>query len=418
MRNNFIKKTLKNGVTLYMYIDPTMRKTYVSYAINYGSSGKWFNFYYKDKLYHVLPGCAHFLEHMLGEHSKYGNIYKYFASKKYDRNGVTGLDNTRYFFCGTEDIKESIEKLINMVDDPVFTENDVEETKYAIIEETKRVLNNKGRVGYALCKRNLYKNLDIYHESLGSIGNEETTKSLDYNTLKLCYDAFYYDANKTLLVGGNFDEQEMVDYIESIYAKLKPHKKELKELEYKELDKVKKEEEIYYMPTNDDYVTIGFKEKIEKLTKKEILFYIWFILDYKFSDTKYFKKNLKKENIISYFSDISVDFYEDKYYEIIISVSAKDTPKFIEKIKDYMKVMDLTEKEFELYKRTSIADEAVKIDYKYRVLNTFLNKIEYSENFDEIDFIKTLTFDRFKEFFNSITTDNYTVSIIRNIDNK
>ena len=80
----------------------------------------------EGKVVEVLPGIAHFLEHMLGEHSKYGNMYKIFSDKKYQKNGITYGELTRFYFCGLNDIKESIKILINTIDDPVFTKEDVE----------------------------------------------------------------------------------------------------------------------------------------------------------------------------------------------------------------------------------------------------------------------------------------------------
>lgn len=58
MKNEIIKKTLKNGVKLYLYKDENMKRTIVSYGINYGSSGEYADFYYEDKLVHVLPAMS------------------------------------------------------------------------------------------------------------------------------------------------------------------------------------------------------------------------------------------------------------------------------------------------------------------------------------------------------------------------
>ena len=115
MKNNYIKKTLSNGVKLYLFLDKNMKQYYVDYIVNYGSSGKWYDFYLDNKHYHVLPGCAHFLEHLLGEHSKYGNYYEKLVSKKYFSNATTAPNITHYYFRGIDDILKSIEEIINVV---------------------------------------------------------------------------------------------------------------------------------------------------------------------------------------------------------------------------------------------------------------------------------------------------------------
>ena len=413
--NNYIKRVLSNGVKLYLYPDAKMKKTYVGYSIGYGSSGKWFDFYYNDEKHHVLPGCAHFLEHMLGEHSKYGNIYNYFSSLNYECNAITYSTDTIFYFIGVDGIKDSIKKLIEAIDEPVFTSSDVEETKHAIIEETKRGLNNKHRVALAQYSRDLYKGMDLYHETLSSIGNEVTTEALDYDTLKICYDAFYYDENKTLLVAGNFQEEEMVEYLESIYANIKPHKKEMAEYQYIDLDKIKNKMSVNYLPTSDDYVIMGFKEKFNGFTKKEVYYFINFIAEFKFSDYNDFKTNLKKKDIISSYGGYSSYLYGSEYYDFFICASVKKIDLFIEEVIEYFKKNNLTREDFELYKKGIIADQVVSRDFKYRKFDAFVIKRMFSDDFEDIDFIKSLSYERFNEFYNSLNFDEYVVSVIRDI---
>ncbi|MBR1413899.1 MAG: insulinase family protein [Bacilli bacterium] len=412
MRNNYIKKTLKNGVKLYLYIDKNMTQTYVDYMVDYGHNGKFFKFYYQDKLYEVLPGCAHFLEHMLGEHSKYGNIYKYFTTKKYQRNATTSIDVTHYYFLGVEDIKDSIEKLINVVDNPVFTKEDVLETKPAIIEETKRGLNNAEAISSNLSRYNLYKDLDILDSSLSYIGNEETTKSLDYETLKLCYDAFYYDENKTLLIAGNFDEDDMTEYVESVYDGLKPHKKEVRLYEYR-LDKKKKEKEIRYMATNDDLVSISFKQCNNGFSKKEIVYFLGYLYGIKYGADKEFTKELKRDNIITSMDGCNHLNISDNDFFITIYCTAKNSDEAISKIIEKIKLNDFDEKDFELYFRVQLAHNILVYDNKYQELMRFVYNKYYTDDFNDIDFIKNITFTRFMEFYNSLKFDDYSIGLVR-----
>ncbi|MDE6141885.1 MAG: insulinase family protein, partial [Bacilli bacterium] len=298
MRTNYIKKTLSNGVKLYLYLDKNMKKYYVDYGVNYGSNGKWHKFYFDDEYYEVPPGCAHFLEHMLGEHSKYGNFYNYMSSKKYQINAATYYNVTHFYFQGTEDIYDCIEKLINVIDNPIFNDDDIAHSKRAIAEETKRVLNNRIRMGCAILGHNIYKDLNLFDETYCTIGNEETTNKLDYKTLKTCYDAFYYDENKTLIIAGNFDEDELTNFLEETYSKLSPHPKRLREFSYKALHQKKKDEQIYYMTTKDDFFSMGFKQENDKFSRKEVFYLLAFLSDIKFSSETPFIKKLKKEDIL------------------------------------------------------------------------------------------------------------------------
>ena len=414
--NNYIKRKLKNGVNLYLYIDKNMKKTFVDYIIDYGSNGKFFDFNLDGKDYHVLPGTAHFLEHMLGEHSKYGNFYKIFGSRGYSRNGGTALDYTQYYFIGKNDIKDSIKILIESIDDPVFTVKDVEETRFAIAEETKRNLNSTGAIFYGMINRNLYKNIEVFHDSLCTIGNEKTTYDLTYETLKACYEAFYYDENKTLVIGGNFDEQEMVDYLESIYKNLKPHKKNVTLKEYKDLDEIRTKKEIRKMPTNDDIVGMYFKNKIDGFSKFEIAYYSDFMIENKFSKKMPFIEKLINDNIISGPDCDCAEFVVDGYYQFLIGAKVKDNmaDKFMKLALDEIKINSFNKKDFDLYIRREMANQAFSLDNKYNRLLGFASRKMYSDDFSNIENLKKLNFERFIEFYKSINFDNYTIGIITN----
>lgn len=413
MRINYIKKTLKNGVKLYLYLDKNMKRYYADYGVDYGSSGKWHKFYLDDKYYEVLPGCAHFLEHMLGEHSKYGNFYNYIASKKYQINAGTYFSVTHYYFQGKEDIYDCIEKLINVIDDPVFNDEDIAQSKHAIAEETKRVLNNRIRMGGAILGHNLYKDLSIFDETYCTIGNEETTEKLDYKTLKACYDAFYYDANKTLVIAGNFDEEEITNFLEDVYSRLPSHPKRLKEFEYKELDKKKTDQQIYYMTTKDDFLSIGFKQKVNGFSKKEIFYLLAFLGDIKLGDENAFVKQLKSDDIIASIYGFSPERIDDEHYYIELSANVKDADKFKSLVIEELKKNDFKEEDWNLFIRENIANQVYRSDNKYQEINNLFPRKYFSDDFDDLDFLKTLTFTRFQEFYKSLNFDDYSISIIR-----
>lgn len=412
MKNEIIKKTLKNGVKLYLYKDENMKRTIVSYGVNYGSSGEYADFYYEDKHISVKPGCAHFLEHLLLEHSKYGNLYHKFAGKKYSKNGLTGMYMTYYYFIGVDDIKESLKELLVSIQEPVFTREDVLKTSEAIISETRMVRDNKQRVARAIVDRNFYEDLELVSDTLSFIGDEETTKSIDYEMLKTCYDAFYSDDNKVLLIGGNINVEEMTEYVESIYVSLPKHENRRREYKYN-LGNIRNSRQIEYMSTEDDYVLVGFRnDMLKDFSLIEIIYYLDFIMDSKFSAGNEFVENLKKESVISsyigwssYVRDYGIHFY--------LNASCKDVDKFYNRIISKLKENDFSQNYFELYKKKTMANEAFKMDYKYSVLTNFVSRVDISENLSYVDFVKSMTFDRCMEFYNKLNFERNTTAIIR-----
>ena len=103
--NRFKKIILDNGIPLYLCVDPTMKKVFVSYNLKYGSSGKWFVFNNNGNDYHVITGYAHYLEHLLGEHSKFGDMYRNFDKRFQSANAYTGMNETSYHFNGKDNIR-------------------------------------------------------------------------------------------------------------------------------------------------------------------------------------------------------------------------------------------------------------------------------------------------------------------------
>lgn len=413
MIKDYIKKTLSNGVKLYLYLDNNMKQSYCGYMIGYGSSGKFNKFYYNDKLYTTPSGCAHFLEHLLGEHSKYGNIYHYFASQNYIKNGVTGEDYTAYFFRGTKDIKNSIKKLINTIDDPVFNEKDIEECKKAIVEETKRGENNHFNSLYNLVNRNLYKDLDLADESLINIGSAETNANMDYETLKLCYDAYYYDANKTLLIAGPYEEKEIIDFVEEVYKEIPRHKCNIKSYEYNELDKVKTAKDIKYKPINSIYAGIGFKESSKGFSKKEISEYNQIILDTLFSSIAEESIRLKKENILKQVIGAYTYFLPNDLYHLGLITNIYNENIILEEIIKTLKSFKMSEEDFALYVKDKIASEALSMDFKYDKFIEFKSKMNIYDHFNDIEFYKHISYERLIEYYNSLKFDNNTLALFK-----
>ena len=205
-------KTLKNGIRVYFYKSSMLKHTFVSYNVEYGSSGYYDKFYYKDKPYHVKPAMAHFLEHLLIEKSHLGNMHINFNSRNYESNGLTYSDLTSFYFIGydtKENILTSIKELILMVDKPNFTYENVEEVKNAIIEELNIKEDNKYQLALANNRHNTFVSFDEVPVNNNVLGSVKTTKEITLEDVKTCYDAYYYDENKFLVIGGDVDIPEV-----------------------------------------------------------------------------------------------------------------------------------------------------------------------------------------------------------------
>lgn len=411
MKNNYIKTTLKNGVRLYLYLDKNMKKSFVSYGVFYGSSGEYSDFYLDGVKHHVLPGCAHFLEHLLLEHSKYGHLYRKFAQKKYVTNAGTSMDCTNYFFIGVDDVLESISELINAVDDPVFTSEDVVKTSEAIVEETKMGRDNMYRVASCIVDRNIFSGVEIVDETYNVLGDENTTKKINKDMLKLCYDAYYNDDNKVLLVAGNFDYEEIVSYIESVYESIPRHENRRESVLVRE-DEIRCSYQEEYMPTSEDYVCFSFKNKIEKYSVNEIKYFMLFLMENKFGSDTAFVEDMKKENIISQIRSMNFGKRLD-YMQCYLGAFSSEVQEYVSRVLEELKNNSFSIEDFELFKRKYIAANALYMDKKYDVFKSFMYRLYCTDDFDDVDFIRNLDFDRFLEFYESLSFDYNTTAVIK-----
>lgn len=415
MNKKYKKVVLDNGVRLYVHGDKTMRKYLVSYAVNYGSSGIYSRFTYDGKEYEVLPGCAHFLEHMLLEQSKYGNLYAYFRELKHKSNAYTGDIITKFYFSGVSNIKTSIKKLIDSLENPIFKEKEVEETSHAVAEETKRGLDDPFYCGLHLQYRNLYKDINYCHESLSSIGTEETTNALDYNMLRLCYDAFYNDDNKIITITGPLDEDDMINYIKKIYSKIPRHENKTKLYIPGNITCIRKKEDILVRNSvEDDYLYIGYNNTLKDFSWFEKNNYISYINQFKFSTNTEFYERLKKENIMVTNYGCGCDnVFDDGNFSYCFRFIVKDKDKFLKEYDKELKNNCFDEKDFELFKKSLLSTHIYSLEDKYFDYDYLPDQIfRFNEETDYVDRVRGLSFERFIKFYNSLDFTNRSIVLL------
>lgn len=414
MKNYKLKK-LSNGIKVYLYSDKTLKRTFASYNVEYGSCGIFNKFYYDGKEYTVSHAMAHFLEHLLIEHSKFGNGLHHFMDKNYSFNGITYSEMTCYYFLGVDDTKNSIKELIEMIDCPVFTEKDIEETKAAVCEELKKNLDSKIRILGNCSERNLYANIEQFPDNFNSLGTVESTQAIDYDMTKLCYDAYYHTDNKFLVIGGNFDEKEMIEYLEEIYTNIKEHPNKMEEYKYSDEFKVRKELEIIEMPTDSDMVQVSYKmHNIPGFTPLQSCLYFDLYVALKYSESgPFIQEEIKKRNIVNGIGTSSC-FEKDDTFFISFMFDSYKRDEFIKNLENSFNTSDLDRHKFELLKRNSITSELNKKDFMYSCFSGFTPNYFFSKNISDVDVIQELTYEKMIDFINKFDYSNRTVTVITN----
>ncbi len=397
--NNYKKIILDNGIPLYLYQDTSMKQVFMNYIVKYGFSGEFFKFNLDGKDYDVGAGYAHYLEHLLLESSSYGDLTNYFSRKGYENNAYTKKDFTAYYFYGTKDIKESIKKLIEAIDKPRFTFEDVEKSRHSIIDECRMYENDYPAMLTHLTEKNLFGDVELHDDSLLFLGTTETEKKISIENLKICYDAFYTDQNKVLVIGGNLDEKEVVNYLNSIYKNIAEHKSRVILPKYDYSSIRNKSERLYKKDVNDLY-GFGIKTKIPDG------------IDIK--DAYYFSKLLFKltySTIAGYgLCDHSEALHMEKVDNYLYFVNSVVTRNFIDYYNCFLIGMNrknLTEEDFIALKKMFLSERIRQLDDKYNQLLAFGDHMNYTEDYSDIDYFNNLSYDKFKEVMNALDFSDY-----------
>lgn len=159
----------------------------------------------------VPDGIAHFLEHKMFEEPT-GDIFATFASHGASANAFTSFDQTVYLFSATEYVNENIQTLVNFVQNPYFTDQNVEKEKGIIGQEIDMYADNPDwRVYFGLIEA-MYQKHPVHIDIAGTV---ESIRTITKEMLYECYNTFYHPSNMLLFVVGGVDPQEVIDMVRS-----------------------------------------------------------------------------------------------------------------------------------------------------------------------------------------------------------
>lgn len=415
MENNLEKLTLENGMKIYLYKDSTKHSTFVNFITKYGGFYNDFKIY--DKEYNIPNGMAHFIEHLLIETSKYGNLIHVLGEKQMSTNGVTYTDMTQFYFNAVENVEIGIETLIRAINEAYFNQEDIEKTKGAIYQEVRMQRDNKFRVLNDVKMKNIFKKIP-YINNLGDLNN---VMNFSYEQVKLCYDAFYNPNNQIVVVAGNFDVEKVKKIIIDICSKYENNFNSVKLIDYNEPKEVDKKSDIVKMPTGKQFVDITYKIDISNLTYKDISkldFYLDIFNQMNFGTTSSVYQKLFEEKVIV--DSINSTYWVlDNYYLLSVGAYTDEDDKFLKEIKKVFSGNFIFDKElFDLYCKQCKMNISIRPDSLSSMILPFIDNIvsfEY-EYFDTVNDINDFSLKELEDYMNSFDFSNYTVIKIVNND--
>lgn len=206
---------LPSGLHVFVMPKPGFSKQYATFSTQYGSIDNRFKLPGEDRVVEVPDGIAHFLEHKLFE-EEFGNIFDEFAKLGANTNAFTSWATTSYLFSSTENFFANLELLLDFVQRPYFTAENVEKEKGIIEQEIRMYQDNPHWRGFFNLLGALYENHPVRIDIAGTI---ESIRKITPETLLQCYKTFYHPSNMAVFLTGDLDPDQALAKVEANLAK-------------------------------------------------------------------------------------------------------------------------------------------------------------------------------------------------------
>ncbi|MFL8273443.1 EF-P 5-aminopentanol modification-associated protein YfmH [Clostridioides difficile] len=404
---------LQNGLDVYFMPKRGFMKKYAILATNYGSNDLEFVPLGEDKKIRVNEGIAHFLEHKMFEQPDGGDAFDKFSKLGVNANAFTNFTMTAYLFSATENFYESLEHLIDYVQTPYFTDENVEKEKGIIAQEIKMYNDDPDWNVYFNCLKAMYVN---YPARIDIAGTVDSIYKITKEELYKCYNTFYNPGNMALFVVGDLDVEKVIDVTKkSNNYKVDKLSKSIERFYPEEPKSVKEKEVIEKFPISMPMFNIGFKDsnvglKGKELLSKEIVTDILVGMLFKKGSKLY--EDLYMQGLIN--DNFGAGFSSQVDYAFSIIAGDSKEPKKVKKIiLDYIeksKKEGLSKEEFDRTKKKKIGSFIKCFDSINFIGNSFISYVFKDINLlDYLDVIKDITFEEVEERLKEHFKEEYCV---------
>ena len=362
-------ETLKNGLEIYLLPYDDKNNYYISYATKYGSDV--LSFIDEEGEYTPPLGVAHYLEHKMFEEPNGVDPFTFFSNSGSDGNASTSYDNTQYICIGNKSFKENLRYLIQFVNNPYFTDENVEKEKGIIAEEIKMYNDMPDYKLEMKLRENLYHKSPRREDIAGTV---KEIKKITKEDLYRCYNAFYQPNNMFILITGHFDPEEALNIITEELEK-KEAKPLPKVLPTKEDKKVVKEEDTIYENIEIPKIAFGIKVPKSSIKEKELEqdLYLSMLTTILFGASSEFRERVREDKILN---DIYIEWEEEASYKTFYLLATTTSPdQLIDEIKYELSHISIAKNTFERIKKVWIANEVKMIDHIERTENNLFDDI-------------------------------------------
>ena len=388
---------LENGLTVMVIPKPGIQKKYMIWGTNYGSNDSEFIVPGEEEKTKVPNGVAHFLEHKLFEQENGTNSLDVLTALGVNANAYTTNDHTAYLFESTDNFYPAMDELMDYVQHPYFTDENVEKEKGIIGQEIMMYDDYPDWRVYLNAMQAMYHNNPIKIDITGTI---ETIGKINKEILYKCYKTFYNPSNMVLVISGDFEPEKIIGEVKKRLIE-NQNQGEIKRIYPEEPETIVQELIEQRLEVSQPLYTIGIKDMINKKSMENSLNLL-------IGRSSELYKELYNKGIIH--GQPSLDYEFGKTYAHVLITGQSKEPEtlyneFKEKVKE-MKKKGISKGDFQRIKKMIYGGYVKEYNDVQDIARMFLadyfkgiNSFDYIEEIEgiNVEYLNQVLNDVFKE---------------------
>ena len=412
IKEKIYMEKLENGLTVMIVPKNNTNKKYVIWGTHFGSNDNHFIVPGTNEEVEVPDGVAHFLEHKMFEQENGRNSLDVLMALGVDANAYTTNNHTAYLFETIDHFDEALDELMDYVQHPYFTDQNVEKEKGIIAQEIGMYDDEPGWQLYMNALDCMYKKNAIKIDIAGTV---ESISKIDKEVLYKCYNTFYHPSNMLLVVCGDFKPEEMLEQIKKRLVD-KEKQGEIKLIhpeDDKELNMKYKETS---MQVSKPIFMIGYKDDTSENNKVQRHIAIEILMNMLIGKSSDTYQKLYKEGILLGEPDLDYEFAQD-YAHVLISGQSKE-PEMVKK-----ELLEAVEKQKENFDEEYFNRIKKKVYGSYVVEYNNVSEIarmllsDYFKGVNSFDYIEkyqTVTAEYAKQILNEVFDEKkFIMSVVK-----
>lgn len=408
---------LNNGLEIYVSYQKDFNNNFGCFLTNFGGLDIEFIPNGEEEMVKMPSGIAHFLEHKLFEQKDGTTVNEFYKKSGTYVNASTNYKTTRYIFSGPNNFDNNLEFLLDFVQNPYFTDKNIEKEKGIILEEESMTRDNPNRLFFETIYKNLFNKIP-YNNNV--IGTRKDIESITKEDLYRCYNTFYNPSNMVLFIVSNESPKKIFDLVKKNQNKKRFNKLKITKKDYLEDETVRNEKEIIHSNVNETRVSYSLKYDLDYFNAKKIEVYDYFniFFDLLIGNLSNFNIELKTKKIIK--DDIEYSISLDKtnnkeFVSFIITAISNKPNKFIKLLENKLTKKDYNKDDFEIYKKSLQADLIYQFTNTGTIINYMVNEYLFSKKIDNENILieKNINYKRFKKITDKLIIKNKSIVILK-----